>query len=54
MLYELEYWCRLCGKWLELGGPPWDDGNAALAEARRLSTPDRPVRVVDDFGRVWY
>jgi hypothetical protein len=53
VLYELEYWCELCGKWLAVGGAPFDDLARALGTARGMSTARRPVRVVDDFGNVF-
>jgi len=53
MLYELEYWCALCNKWLSLQEPPFEDFHLALQTARQYSTQQRPLRVVDDFGQAW-
>ena len=53
MLYEIEYWCLLCNKWLSLQQPPFEDLGMALHVSRTNSTRSRPLRVVDDFGNVY-
>lgn len=54
MLYEIEYWCVLCNKWLALQLPPTDSLEAALNFSRSHQTAQRPMRVVDDFGQVYW
>ena len=50
MLYELEYFCQLCGRWLDVGSAPFDSFDAASDVVRKYSTASRPLRIVDDFG----
>lgn len=53
MLYEIEYWCRLCGKWLPVEMPPFESQAAALQAADLVARHyGGTVRIVDDFGNV--
>ena len=51
-MWDIEYFCRLCGKWLSLNLPSFPDPNQAVQTAANLWRQNRPTRVVDDWNNV--
>jgi len=51
MLYELEYFCPLCGRWLLVAVPPLPSLPAAVQTA--AAWPHYQLRIVDDFEQMY-
>jgi hypothetical protein len=51
-MWDIEYFCQLCGKWLALNSPSFADPNQAILTAANLWRPNRPTRVVDDWNNI--
>jgi len=52
-MFDIEYWCILCGKWLTLQGPSYADPvQASYVALDYWQRSGKQTRVVDDYGQV--